>query len=136
MTLSQLHREDEAELGGIVLGWMTKIVAIGAIVGVVGFDGISVGISHLNTTDDANTAVQAASQSYQTTHSVQQAYDAAVAAVKPGEAVLQSDFTVSPDGTTTLTVTNTAKTLLLYRSKSTSKWAAITVHATGKFLGQ
>jgi hypothetical protein len=140
--LSQVQLDDETraagnpqDAGGIVLGWMTKLAVVSALVGVVGFDGISVGLAHLNTQDDADSAVQAASQSYLQSHNVQAAYDAAVKAVKPTEEVGTSDFTIAPDGTTTLSLTNTAHTLLLYRSKSTGKWAAVKVHATGKYTG-
>lgn len=138
MNLSQVRLDDEtdaADAGSIVLGWVTKLAVAGALVGVIGFDGISVGLAHLNSQDDANAAVQAASQAYQQTHDLQVAYNAAVKAVKPSEEVGTADFTIAADGTTSLSLTNTAHTLLLYRSKSTGKWAAVKVHATGKYTG-
>ena len=53
---------------------MTKLAAVAAIFGVIGFDGISVGVGHLTTADAAANAVQAASQSYQSRHDVQAAF--------------------------------------------------------------
>ena len=138
MTLSQVQLDDSAggpDAGSIVLGWMTKLAIAGALIGVVGFDSISVGLAHLNTADDAESAVQAASQTYQQTHNLQAAYTAATKAVKPSEIVGTTDFTIAADGTTSLSLTNTAHTLLLYRTKSTSKWADVTVHASGKYTG-
>jgi hypothetical protein len=126
--------EGGADAGSIVLGWVTKLALVGAVVGVVGFDGLSVGLAHLSTVDDANAAVHAASQTYLQTHNLQASYNAAAAAVKPTEVVGTTDFAVAPDGTASLSVTNTAHTLLLYRTKSTGKWADITVHATGKYI--
>lgn len=138
MNLTQVQPDERTrggDAGSIVLGWVTKLAVAGAIVGVIGYDGISVGLAHLSTPDDANEAVQAASQTYLHTHNLQAAYTAAAAAVKPTELVGTTDFTVTPDGTTSLSVTATAHTLLLFRTKRTSKWADITVYATGKYLG-
>jgi hypothetical protein len=136
--LSQLQLDDGSGAGSegsIVLGWMTKVVVVAALVGVVGFDGISVGLAHLNTADDADSAVQAASQAYEQSHNLQAAYNAAVSAVKPTETVSTTDFTITADGTTSLTLTNTAHTLLLYRTKTSSKWADVKARATGKYTG-
>lgn len=130
--MSLTHHDDE---GSIVVGWMTKLVAVAAVVGVVGFDGISVGVAHLSTTDDANNAVQAASQSYERQHDLQQAYTAARGAINAHEEVLVKGFAIQPDGTTTLTIVNTVKTLLLERTSQTKGWAVVTVTATGKYTG-
>ena len=121
--------------GSIVIGWMTKLVAVAAIVGVVGFDGISIGVAHLSTTDDANNAVQAASQSYEIHHDINAAFSAAVATINSHEELLVKGFAIQPDGTTTLTLVNTVKTLLLERTGQTKGWAVVTVTATGKYTG-
>ena len=46
--------------GSIVLGWLTKLVVVLLLVGVVLFDFVSVGVARMTASDDANTAAQAA----------------------------------------------------------------------------
>jgi hypothetical protein len=133
--LEQTTAADRSDAGSIVLGWLTKLVVAGAIFGVVGFDGISVGVAHLTTVDDAGNAVQAASQNFQTTHNLNMAYAAAKATINPREELGTTDFTIDPDGTTHLTLTNTVHTLLLYRTSQTKGLAVVKVHATGKYTG-
>jgi hypothetical protein len=144
VTRHQRHGRDDSisgspaeagDAGTIVIGWITKLVVTFAIIGVLGFDAISVGIGQLATSDDASHAVQAASQNFQTTHNLQAAYTAAVAAVKPGETIGTADFTIQPDGATSLSLTNTVHTLLLYRTSQTRRLTVITAHATGKYTG-
>jgi hypothetical protein len=126
---------DAVDAGAIVIGWITKLVVVFAIIGVLGFDAISVGLGYTSTADDANNAVQAASQSYERSHDLQAAYTAAEAVIKPTETIGTKDFTIQPDGTTSLSVTNTAHTLVLYRTSQTKGLAVVTVHATGLYTG-
>jgi hypothetical protein len=135
LTQQQSHRPGTRDEGGIVIGWVTKLAVTAAIIGTLGFDGISVGLGHLSTTDDANTAVQAASQSYLSTHNLTLAYDAARSAIKPQESIATTDFKIAADGTATLSLTNTVHTLVLFRTSKTKALAVITVHATGKYTG-
>jgi hypothetical protein len=135
LTQQRLDEGDATDSGAIVLGWMTKIVVVAAIVGVIGFDTISVGLAHLSTADDASNAVQAASQIYETTHNLQLAYNAAAKTLKPSESLEVKGFAIQPDGTTSLTITNTVRTLLLERSAKTGKLAVVTVATTGKYTG-
>jgi hypothetical protein len=135
LTQRQLDRRSTRDEGSIVIGWMTKLAVSAAIIGTLGFDGISVGLGHLSTTDDANTAVQAASQNFLTTHNLTLAYNAARSAVKPQETIATTDFAITPDGTATLTLTNTVHTLVLSQTSKTKALAVITVHATGKYTG-
>ncbi|MDX6213503.1 MAG: hypothetical protein QOF82_2590 [Frankiales bacterium] len=126
---------EAGDTGSIIIGWITKLVITFAIIGVLGFDGISVGMGHIATADDADTAVQAASQNFQSTHSLQAAYMAAQAAIKSTETIRTTDFTIKPDGSTSLTVTDTVHTLVFYRTSQTRGLTVITAHATGKYTG-
>src|SRR4051812_18347249 len=75
--------------GSIVLGWLTKLMVIMLLVGVVLFDFVAVGVSRMSAADDANTAAEAASSEWQHSHDVQLAYNAAVQAItNPAEHVL------------------------------------------------
>ena len=130
--MSLTHDDDE---GSIVIGWITKLVAVAAVVGVVGFDGISVGVAHLTTTDAAANAVQAASQAYEGRHDINAAFTAASQTLNSHQELLVKGFSIQPDGTTTLTVVNTVKTLLLERTSQTKGWAVVTASASGKYTG-
>ena len=138
MDLTQQHPIEprSSDDGSIVVGWMTKLAITAAIIGTLGFDGISVGLGHLSTSDDANNAAQAASQIFQQSHNLTLAYNAAHAALKPQETISSTDFTVASDGTATVSVTNTVHTLVFFRTSATKAWTVITVHATGKYTGQ
>jgi hypothetical protein len=131
-SVSLTPHDDE---GSIVVGWMTKLAAAAAIIGVMGFDAISIGVGHLTTTDDAGKAAQAASQAYQSHHDIQAAYTAAAGVLGPHEQLSTKGFVILPDGTATVTVVNTVKTLLLERTKQTKSWAVVTVSSTGKYTG-
>jgi hypothetical protein len=100
--------------GGIVVGWLTKLVAGMAIVGLFLFDAISLGTGNLGARDDANSAASAASYSYHSNHNATLAYDAAVAAVtNPYERIPAQSFFIEPDGSVKLTLLRQVQTLVL-----------------------
>lgn len=103
--------------GGIVIGWLVKLALITTIVAVTAFDAISVGISRLNGTDDANAAALAAATTWQQTHDFQAAVDAAEEAVPDTthESLLTKSLTIGPDGTVHLELRRQARTLVMYR---------------------
>lgn len=103
--------------GSIVIGWLVKLAVVTTLVAVVAFDAISVGISRLNGTDDANAAALAAATVWQQTHSVQQALDAAQEAVPDTthESLMARSFSIDADGTVHLELRRQARTLVMYR---------------------
>lgn len=127
-------RRRSTDEGSITLGWLTRLVIWLAIIGVMGFDSISVGASRLAVIDDADTAVQAASTVWQRTHDIVAAYNAAEAALpsKATEKVLSTGFTGYPDGTVRLTVRRTARTMLLRDLGSLAHYATSTVTESGR----
>ena len=100
--------------GDIVLGWLTKLVAVLAVLGVVGFDLIALGTARFQAEDHAQAAARAASERYRDGKDLQAAYDAAVAEVVPhGETIDPATFSVAPDGAVTLTLHRTASTMVV-----------------------
>ena len=67
--------------GDIVLGWLTKLVLVLSVLGLIGFDGVSLVATRFQAEDHAQVAVRAAAAAYQGPTDLQRAYDAAVAAV-------------------------------------------------------
>jgi hypothetical protein len=137
VNLTQQHRDEprSRDDGSIVIGWMTKLVITAAIVGTLGFDGIAVGVGHLSTADDASNAAQSASQTFEVTHNLTLAFNAARGSLKPQESLSSKGFAVAADGTATVTVTNTVHTLVFQRTSVSKAWTVITAHATGKYTG-
>ena len=116
--------------GSIVLGWLTKLIVAIAFVGVALFDSISIGAAHLGATDDANNAASAASADFKTSHSVNSAYEAALGSLpSSSETIPAKTFEVQPDGTVTLVLDRTTRTLVAYRIGFLKKYTNIVVHA-------
>ena len=103
--------------GDIVVGWLTRIVVVLAVVGVIAFDALSVAAGAVGTADDADTAALAARDTWEQTHDVQQAYNAAVESLsdKADDTVLANSFAIDDKGTVRLKVRRTVTTLVLHR---------------------
>ena len=123
------------ERGDIVLGWLTKIVLVLGVAGLFLFDAISLGTTAMSLSDEGSYAARQASESWQTTGSLQEAYDAAVAAateLNPTNVVDTETFRIDEDNTVHLTVSRTATSILLYRWGKTAAWADIEREAVGR----
>jgi cytoskeletal protein RodZ len=119
--------------GDIVLGWLTRLVVVLAVVGVLGFDAVALGVGRLKAEDRAQAAARAAAQSWRQDEDVQVAYEAALATTERLEdAIPPASFTVGPDGAVTLTVEHTATTLLLEKVGPLRDWATSAATATGR----
>jgi hypothetical protein len=118
--------------GSIVLGWLTKLAVAVAIVGLALFDSLSIGAAKLGASDDANTAAEAASADYRTSHDVQSAYQAALDTLpSDSETIPARQFIVRPDSTVELVLHRTTTTLVAHRIGPLKKYDVITVHAVG-----
>lgn len=116
--------------GDIVLGWLTKLVVILGVLGVVGFDLIAVGQAHIQASDRASTAARAASDAYQSSKNVQQAYDAAFATLVDGDTIETTTFVVAQDGSVRLRLHHEAVTLLVEKIGPLASQAKVS--ATGE----
>jgi hypothetical protein len=112
-----------SDRGDIVLGWLTKLVVIVSIVGLIGFDLISLGQSRFQAADRATTAAGAAANTYATTKDLQQAYNAALETTLDGDTIETKTFSIAADGTVDLRLHHTATTLLLHRVPQLRKYA-------------
>jgi len=124
--------------GGIVLGWLTRIVFVLAVAGLALFDAISIGTTAMTVADQGSFAALQASEDWQVNKSVQLAYNAAVTAAaseNAADVIATDDFKVDDDGTVHLTVSRNATTLILYRIGAIKDWAHIERHATAKAVG-
>jgi hypothetical protein len=109
--------------GSIVLGWLTKIALGLAIVGLLLFEAVSVGLAHMGAQDDARGAASAASDVWQSTHKAELAYQAALSyADEHGDVLSPDDFEALPDGTVSVRITKVATTLVLRHVKPLRSW--------------
>ena len=106
---------DRGDRGDIVLGWLTKLVAVLGLLGLLGFDGLSLAQARFQAADRATTAASAASSSWTATKNLQTALNAAYATTQDGDTIETSSFRIAPDGEVTLRLHHTATTLLLQR---------------------
>src|SRR3954447_334512 len=106
----------DRERGDVILGWLTKICVLLAVVGVIGFDTISITSAKLQSTDDANSAASAAYDAWNDSHgNIQTAYNAAAAyADEHGERIPPRTFTIASDGTVTLTLIKEVTTVAVH----------------------
>jgi len=100
--------------GSIVIGWLTKLIVVLAVVGVILFDVVSVSAAHVGATDDANNAAEAAGYEWRTSHNIQQAYDAALQTLpSDSESIPPKSFVIDPSGIVRLTVHRVTRTMLM-----------------------
>lgn len=122
--------------GDIVLGWLTRITVVLALLGVVGFDLVSMGAGRLQAEDDAQSAARAAVTSYKADQDLQRAYEAALAHVAKtgaaGSTIAPEGFSVAPDGAVTLTLQHTSPTLVVEKVAPIRSWATASATVTGR----
>lgn len=125
-----------SDAGGVVVGWLAKVAVLLALVAVLGFDSLAIGLGHLDGTDNADTAATAASDTWQSTHDLNAAYATAVSsAAAAGETVLPASFRVEPDGTVVLSVRYHVRTLLVRLIPPLRPLTVVTATGQGKWYG-
>ena len=126
------------ERGDIVLGWLTKLVVIFGLAGIVLFDAISVGVTSVNVADQGSFAAREASETWGATRDLQKAYATAVKVAADRDALNSVDpksFRVDADGTIHLKISRTATTLVLYRVGPLEDLAHVEREAAGRSVG-
>ena len=115
------------ERGGIVTGWLFKLVLSLAIVGVVAFEAGALVVAHVNADSAANeVATEAAFAAARGGN--EQAAETAAKAEAARQGVQLIGVSLSSDGrVVTVIVEKTAKTLLLHRVSFTKSWTLIRV---------
>jgi hypothetical protein len=117
--------------GDMVVGWLTRVIVVIAVVAIIGFDAIIVVQSQITVRDQASSAATAGLTSYSHDHNVETAYHAALAdaqSANPADTIKPSDFRISTTGVVTVVVSRPVHTLLAHYLPMTS---AKTATATG-----
>lgn len=130
-------RSTGPDRGDVVLSWLTKIVVVFSIAAIGVFDAVSVGVTATSLADEGAFAAREASETWQSTESLQEAYDAATKVAleaNPANVIDTETFRIDDDNTVHLTISREAATLVLYRWSRTAGWAQLDREATGRSI--
>ena len=107
--------ERSSERGSIVLGWLTRLVVVLGLVGIVGFDLVSYGVARLSATDQAEQVARAGATAWQTGSDVDAAYAEATQVAEdldPGNVLPPQEFRASRDGGVSVRLDHPVPTLV------------------------
>jgi hypothetical protein len=115
--------------GSVVIGWLTKLIVVVAVIGVMLFDVLSVTAARIGTSDDANQAATIAGNEWRTSHNAQLAYEAALDSLpSDSEDIPARSFVIGSDGSVHLVVKRPVKTMLAHRIGPFKKYSVVTAH--------
>lgn len=115
-----------ADKNTVVIGWLTRIVVVLAVLGVLGYDGITLTAARLGATDDADSAATAAAASWRQAHDPSAAWIAAAGRLTTTEALVNGGFRIAADGSVVLEIRRTARTLVAQDLPGARSWTAFT----------
>lgn len=115
--------------GSIVIGWMTKLIVVLAVVGVILFDVVSVTIARVSAEDDASQAAEVAGFEWRSSHNIQAAYDAAVQSLPSDrERIPARSFVIDSAGTVHLVVKRVTSTMIAQHVGFLNRYDVVTAH--------
>jgi hypothetical protein len=103
--------------GDIVLGWLTRLAVALAVVAVLGFDAVQVGLANVQLQDQANDAAAAARDAYAGHHDIAAAVTAAQSSARAenvDDVLVPSSLVVAHDGSITLKLTRPIHTVVAH----------------------
>ena len=115
--------------GSIVIGWLTKLIVVIAVVGVILFDVISVSAARLGAEDDASQAATAAGFEWRASHDIQTAYQAALNSLpSDSESIPPKSFVIDNAGVVRLVVHRVTRTMLVQHIGPLKHFTVVTAH--------
>lgn len=113
--------------GGIVVGWLLKIVVVIAAIGLVAYDLVSIAYAKVATSDDARYIAMGASEAIVLDHAdnAEAVEMARARAESRGVTLGKKDVVISPDRTVTVSIHRTANTLFVSRIGPLQKYGVI-----------
>lgn len=114
-----------AQRGGIITGWLLRLVIGLLLLGVVVFEFGAVVIARVGVDGTAQTAAREAALVYGSGRGAEAAQEEAANKAKEGGATL-AEFSISQDGTeVTVTLERTAKTFIIHKIGALKKYATV-----------
>ena len=123
------------DTGDVIVGWIVRLIAVLAAVGVISFDALSVGSSRLSIEDHAATAARAAADSWAATHNRQNAFESAwqsATEANGSNLVDPKSFVIDPDGQAHVSLTREAPTFIVRLVAPLRHWALVRSTAISK----
>ena len=118
-----------ADAGDVIVGWLTRVAAVLLVVGLIGFEVLSVVVAHIQLGDTAASAGSTALTAYAGSHNLDTAYNQAeVVAEESGATIIQKSFRINADGSVEFTIRKTANTLVLQHISATEGWTHVKAH--------
>ena len=121
--------------GDVILSWLTRIVVGIALTAVVGFDSLSIAVTHVSTDGRrergracGRTGVRAPA----TATRPQPLAAAEAAADQHGETVVPDSLRIDPDGTVHLQLTHEATTMVVRHLGPLRSWAEVNANGSGR----
>jgi hypothetical protein len=111
----------------VVIGWLTRVVVALAILGILGFDAIAVGVARFDADDDGTRAAQAAATSWKQGHDLTAATNAAEASLAGAETLVPNTLTITSDGIAHLKVQRKVTTIVFRYIPGMKKTSNMTV---------
>jgi hypothetical protein len=119
------------DVGVVMLGTLTKVLLVLAVVGTAGYDTVSITTTQLTVRDDAQAAAELGHEALRDRGTPQAAYAAVVKYAKAhGEAVVAKSFTVGSNNTVTVTLRRDAHTIAAEYVPKVSTYVVATATAT------
>lgn len=119
-------RAAAGEDGSIVFGWLARLTLVLGLLGLIGFEVLSIAVARVSLEDYGQQAAQDAIATFQHTHDPDLAYQSAVAvAEEHGAKIPKRTFAITPDAAVSFDISNTATTLVLYRVDRFASWARV-----------
>ena len=109
-----------------MLGWLTRITLIFAVLGLLGFEVLSVAVTHVQIQDIGQSAGQDAISNFQQSHNSVLALEAASAYAESHEARIVKKSFVINDESVTFDLVKVAPTLLMFRWDRLAKYTEVT----------
>lgn len=116
---------DASDRGSIVLGWLTRVAVTIALLGIIGFEVLSIVVAKVQVQDIGQTAAHEALDNYAASRSAELAYQTASAyAESHGSEISRKSFRIT-DESVTFRLNKTATTLFLFRWDRSAGWADV-----------
>lgn len=123
------------DAGGIVVGWLLRISAVLAVIGLIAFDGISIVTVRFALEDDGNQAARSASDTWERTHDIRAALASAqqtAAESNAANVVVPTSLRIDPDGTAHLTIKREASTIVAVHIPPLRRYCDLTTQGQGR----
>jgi hypothetical protein len=114
----------------MISGWFVRLSLTIAIVAIVAFEAVSILVASIGVKDDAQDAALAAATAYQSNHSAAIAIAAAAGALHEGDTLVPGSVHASADGTVSVQVHRTARSIFLHLWSTSAKWDVVTGSAS------